>query len=352
VGSLWLPAPNDPRTSPYPDQAKRTALMRELLNRIRRLPGVESAAIGGGQSIPLVGFNTAAFSIEGVDTPTNETATAQVTPVSPEFFRVLGAPIISGRTFLESDDGPNRSVVIDEAMARRYWKNENPIGRRIAPGLGGQPQWILIIGVVGTMKTEAFEAPDAPHLYLSIYQGSGNAMSVFVRAVRAGMISTDLLRREVEAVDRDLPVFGVRPMVEVISRSLARRRFALLMVGAFALVSLVLAGLGIYGMTAFSVAQRSRETGLRLALGAGRSDIVLMILRQGLVLTAIGLAAGLTGAVFLTRFLESLLFGTVALDLRTYLSVALLLSAVTMLAGYVPAIRALRVDPAITLRSE
>ncbi|MCX6631234.1 MAG: ADOP family duplicated permease, partial [Candidatus Solibacter sp.] len=351
VANLWLPAPNDPRLAPYPTQAQRTAFVREVLRRVRLLPGVESAAVGGGQSIPLVGFNRAVFRVEGSDARGSELPSAQATATSPDFFHVLGTRLVAGRWFLESDDGQDRVVVIDEAMANRYWKNQNPLGKRIAFGQAGEPRWMTVVGVVGTIKTEAYDSPDTPHLYRSIYQGVGNAMSVFLRTTGAG-VPADQLRREVQAVDLELPVFGVRPLEEVVAQSLARRRFALDLVGAFALIALALAALGIYGVTAFSVGQRTREIGLRLALGAGNGHILSMILRQGMAFAAAGIAGGAAGAALLTRFLRSLLFGTVPSDPYVFLSVALLLGGVILLACSVPARRAMRIDPAVTLRGE
>jgi len=352
VANLWLPAPNDPTTSPYRGQDTRRAFIREVLRRVGQLPGVEAAAIGDGQSIPLVGFNSIPFRVEGATEQASEMPTAQLTGVTPDFFRALGTRLVAGRVFRESDDGDHLVVVIDETTARRYWKDQDPIGRRIAFGQAGQPRWLEIVGVVGAMKTRAFESPDAPHIYRSIYQGAGNAMSVFVRTAGAAAVSTEQLRREVEAVDPDLPVFGVRTMQQVVSRSLARRRFASTLFGGFALVALLLAGLGIYGVTAVSVGQRTREIGLRMALGAQPKDIMGMILRGGLSLTAAGVVGGVAAALLLTRALRSLLFGTTPTDPLTYAAMSLVLAAVTLVACYAPARRALRVDPTVALHDE
>ena len=352
VANLWLPAPNDPATSPYRSQDTRKAFIREVLRRAGQLPGVEAVAIGDGQSIPLVGFNAIPFRIEGATEQASETPTAQLTGVTPDFFRALGTRLVAGRVFRENDDGDHLVVIIDEATARRHWKDQDPIGRRIAFGQAGQPRWLEIVGVVGTMQTQAFESPDAPHIYRSIYQGAGNAMSVFVRTAATAAISPEQLRREVEAVDPDLPVFGVRTMQEVVSRSLARRRFASTLFGGFAVIALLLAGLGIYGVTAVSVGQRTREIGLRMALGAQPRDIVGMILRGGLTLTGAGVAGGLAAALLLTRSLGSLLFGTVPTDPLTYAAMSLVLAAVAVVACYAPARRALRVDPAVALQAE
>ncbi|MEO8372516.1 MAG: ABC transporter permease [Candidatus Solibacter sp.] len=352
LANLWLPVPNDPTLAPYRTPEKRRALVRDILRRVRALSGVELAAIGGGQSIPLLAINRTAFRVEGADATGNELPSAQFASVSPDFFRVLGTPLIAGRWFLESDEGQDRVALIDEALATRYWKNQSPLGKRIDMGRPGQPRWVTVVGVVGTIKTEGFDSPDAPHLYLSIYQGASNALSVFIRTNASATVTAGQLRREVQAVDVELPVFGVRPLEEVVSQSLARRRFALNLVGAFALIALALAALGIYGVTSFSVGQRAREIGLRMALGAANGQILFMILRQGMAFAIAGIAGGAAGAFLLTRFLQSLLFGTEPTDPFVFLSVAFLLAAVTTLACCIPARRAMRIDPAVTLRAD
>jgi putative ABC transport system permease protein len=352
VAQLWLPAPNDPTSSPYPNQPSRTRMMRRLLERLRAVPGVHAVAMGTGTSIPLAGAQVANFRIEGGEIPDNEMPSAQVAGVTPDYFKTLGVRLVGGRTFREDDDGQNRVVVIDETMAKRYWKRESPIGRHIAFGLGGQPRWMEIVGVIARIKTDRLDSPDAPHIFTCLYQGSGNAMAVFLKMARGKAVLPDVLRREVEAVDRDLPLYGARPMDDVIARALARWRFALTLMGAFAVVALVLAALGIYGVTAFSVGQRTREIGLRIAIGAGGRHILAMILGEGLGLIAIGVTAGVAGAVALARFLRTLLFGVAPNDPTTYAAMALALAVVTILACYLPAARAMRIDPAVPLRSE
>lgn len=352
VASVWLPAPNDPRQSPYPGQPARNKMIRAVVSRLRALPGVQTAAMGGGQSIPLLGFPTATFRVEGQHNQADVTPTAQFAGVTPDYFRAIGLRLVDGRLFQETDEGPNRVLVVDETMARRYWKGESAIGKRIAFGPQGEPRWLEIVGVVGRIKTESFEADDAPHVFACLYQGAGNSMSIFIRTAPGKTITADTLRREVEAVDPNLPVFGTRPMDDVVARSLARRRFALTLMAAFAIVALVLAALGIYGVTAFSVAQRTREIGLRIAIGAGGRAIMGMVLREGLVMTGIGVAAGLAGAAALTRFLRTLLYAVEPGDLPTYGCVAVALAIVALAACCAPALRAVRIDPARALRSE
>ncbi len=350
VASLWLPVPNDPSQFKYGRPDARRAFMREVLRRARALPGVEGAAIGVGNSTPLAGFNSTPFVPEGSAASPGELPVAQVTAVTPDFFRVLGMRLLRGRVFTESDDGANLVAVVDETLARRVWPGQEAVGKRIGTGRG--PQWATIVGVVGAVKTDAFDAPDAPHLYFAAHQRSNVAMTVFLRTAANPAGLTEALRREVQAVDPDLPVFGARTMQEVVARSLAQRRFQLQMIAAFAGIALLLAALGIYGVTAFWVNQRRQEIGIRIALGAGGGAVVRMVLRQGMVLTGWGVLAGFAGALPLSRLLRNLLFGATFFDPATFAAIAAVILAAALVACYLPARRATRVDPMNALRSE
>jgi putative ABC transport system permease protein len=349
VANLRLPFPNDPRTGRYLRQAVRTPFTREVLRRVRELPGVTWAAIGNGNSTPLSGFNTERFRPEGYTGTAAEELSAEVTSVTPDFFRVLGTPLVRGRMLTEADDKPPTVVLVDETMARFAWPNQDPIGKRF---MDGPNDWMTVVGVVGDLKSGAFEAPDVPHVYFSAYQRSNVNMTVFIRAVSNPAALTEALRRAVESVDPDQPVFAVRTLEQVVARALAQRRFQLQAIGAFAAVALLLAAIGIYGVTAFWVRQRAQEIGIRLALGAQSKDVVRMLLRQGLKLIMWGVAAGLAGALPLARMLRTLLFGTQPFDPLTFLAITALLCAAALLACYVPARAATRVDPAIVLRAE
>ncbi len=350
VANLWLPVPNDPAQFKYGRAEVRRAFIREVLRRARTLPGVEAAAMGNGNSTPLAGFNTTTFLPEGSNPAAGEQPLAQVTAVSPDFFRALGMRLQKGRTFTESDDGANLVAVVDETLVRRVWPGQDAIGKRV--GIGRPAQWATVVGVVGAVKTDSFDSPDASHLYFSAYQRSNVAMTVFLRTAAEPAGMTEALRREVQAVDPDLPVFGTRTMEEVVARSFAQRRFQLQMIGAFAAIALLLAALGIYGVTAFWVNQRSQEIGIRIALGARRGDVIGMVLRQGLRLTLWGVAAGLAGALPLSRVLQSLLFGATFFDPVTFAAIAAVVLGTAMFACYLPARRATRVDPMNALRSE
>ena len=348
--SLWMPAPNNPKSGRYFTQAARTAFVHEVLRRARSLTGVETAAVGGGNSIPLIGWNTLQLRLE--DRQTDETPIAQAVNVSPEFFRALEIPLVRGRAFTDSDDKAPGVVIVDETAARRFWPNANPLNKRLKFVQNPEAPWRTVVGVVGNIKAEGLDTAAVPHLYLPIYQQSGFAMTVFLKTSSNPANLGEALRHEIQSVDHDLPVFGIQTMEQVMARSIAQRRFALEMVGAFALVALLLAGIGIYGVTAFAVSQRAQEIGIRLALGAQRRDVLNLVLMQGMTTTLWGLGAGLLGALILTRFMQSLLFAESPIDPVTFLAVSAVLAGAALVASYVPALKAMRVDPVQALRSE
>jgi predicted permease len=355
MARIWLPVPNNPELDPYRPPAKRAAFVQEVLRRTRALPGVQYAAIGAGNAVPLLGPHVSnPFTIEEKADSDVERPTAQFSSVTPEYFRTLSTPLVRGRFLADSDTLDAQPVaLVDEAAARRFWPNEDPLGRRFKPGgRGSKAPWVTIVGIVGDIKTEGFDQPDQPHLYVSMFQNAGYAMAVYLRADGDPASLTQALRREVQAVDPNLPVFGERTMEDVVSSSLARRRFALQVVGGFGVLALLLAGVGVYGVVAYSVSQRTREIGIRLALGASSGAILRWVFSQGMRLTLIGTAAGLVGAFALTRLLSGLLFGVSAADPVTYAGLALLLASVALLACYIPARRATKVDPMVALRHE
>lgn len=353
VASLWLSPPMNPAAPQHYLSAEyRKSFARDVLRRVRSIPGVEAAALGAGDSIPLVGWNPGRFALEDANVLPDQSLTAQMTSVSPDFLKVMGMRLITGRNFTEADDGSYRVAMIDETMAARFWKNRNPIGKRIRLGTAEKPEWWTITGVVNSMKTDAFQAPDAPHIFFPLYQRSTLGVSVFLRTSIRPEVLLPVLRRQIEVVDPDLPVFGVRAMREVVADSMAQNRFALQVIGGFAFVALALAGLGVYGVTAFSVGRRTREIGIRIALGASRGRILGLVLRQGFRLTTGGLVIGLLGALVLARFLRAFLFGVTTTDLTTYAGISLVLILATLAACYLPARRAASVHPMTALRSE
>ena len=352
---LWIPIPNDPTTDPYRPPEKRDAFQRELQRRVAALPGVQMAAVNDGFSLSLsAARNLTRLTIEGRPNDSEHLPTADFVAAGPDFFRLLEIPLRSGRTFAESDDTKaQRVVVIDQTFAGRYWPHEDPIGKRIqfAQGPPNQP-WMTIIGVVGNIKSDGFDLDAAPHLYTSSYQFPNYALTVYMRTAMSPDALGDSIRREVEAIDPNIPIFAVRTLDEVVSRSFAQRRFALQLVGAFAVVALLLAAIGIYGVMAYSVSQRTHEIGIRMALGAQRLDILRMAIGEGMILAVFGLIPGLIGSAILTRFLQSMLYSVKPSDPITFGAIPVLLGAVALLACGIPAHRATRVDPLVALREE
>jgi putative ABC transport system permease protein len=352
---VWLPVPNNPELDPYRDPLKRAGFIKDLLQRVSVIPGVRSAAISSGNGVPLVGpHNTGGFTIEG-DAATNDAIpTAQVGVVSPDYFRTMETPLKRGRFFTDADDRKAPQVVlIDEALAERYFGSRDPVGLRIKRGgPTSEAPWMTIVGLVGNIKSDGYDKPDQPHLYYPIFQNPAYAMAIYLKSDVAPLTLTQSVREQVRALDRDLPVFGERTMGQVAAESVSRRRFAMQLVGMFGILALLLAAVGIYGVIAYSVTQRTREIGIRVALGASRSEILRWVLKQGMVLTMAGVVIGLLGAFLLTRLLRSLLFGVGPADVVTYGVLATLLTIVALIACYVPARRATKVDPLVALRYE
>jgi predicted permease len=244
-------------------------------------------------------------------------------------------------------------VIVDEAFAHQYWPGDTPIGKRIKPGPVQSTQpWLNIIGVVGNVKSDSLESQVVPHIYLSTFQAPSYSSVIYARTARDPGAIGDAIRREVQAVDPDVPVYAVRTMEEVVARSMAERRFALEILGGFAVIALLLASIGIYGVMAYTFSQRIHEIGIRIALGAQRSHILRMALGEGMILVALGLAAGLFGALLLTQFLRSMLYAVKPTDPMTFIAIAALLTSVALLACFIPARRATRVDPLVALREE
>jgi putative ABC transport system permease protein len=355
LARIWLPVPNNPDLDPYRPPAKRAAFVKEVLRRSSELPGVQYAAVGAGNGVPLMDTNQpGSFTIENEPVTDGNLPRTKFSSVSADYFRVLGTPLIRGRYFTAADDeNAPRVALIDEALAQRYFSNTDPIGKRIKPGRReSNSTWLTIVGLVGNIKSEGFDQPDQPHLYIPILQNPGYAMAVYVRTNGNPAGLTNALRQQVQAVDPNLPLFGERTMDDLVAASLAQRRFAMQVVGLFGVLALFLAAIGIYGVMAYSVTQRTREIGIRLALGASTANILSWLLRQGMRLTFIGVAVGLVGAFVLTRLLRTLLFGIAPTDVATYIVLTMLLAMVALLACYIPARRATKVDPLVALRYE
>jgi predicted permease len=355
TAQIWMPVPNNPSTDPYRPPEKRTAFLREVVRRVSAIPGVEAVAIGGSNSLPMgAARNGLPFVIEGRPLDSERAPVAEFAGVSPNYFDVLGTPLIQGRVFLDSDEPASEQVaIIDQSLANRYWPGENPLGKHIQFfRLNLKNPWTTIVGVVGDMKSDGFDAPIAPHIYIPAFQGPPYASVLFLRTRANTGTLGDQIRAAVQSVDSNLPLFGVRTMDEVITRSMAERRFALEILAIFAGVALLLAAIGIYGLMSYTFSRRIHEIGIRVALGAQRMDILRMALGEGMRMVVLGLVAGLIGAAALTRFLRSLLFNVTATDPIVFAAIAALLAAVALLACYIPARRATRVDPLVALREE
>ncbi len=355
TAQIWIPVPNDPKTDPYRPTDKRAAFLMEILRRVSVLPGVQEAAIGGTNSLPLAAArNGFPFAIVGRPTDSERAPIAEFASVTPDYFGVLQVPLLAGRNFAESDTDKSQQVVlIDQTLQRRYWPNDDPLGQQISfGGRPGQNPSFTIVGVVGDIKSDGFDAPSAPHIYLPVRQSPAYASVVFLRSAGNPEALGESIRHEVQSIDPHIPVFNMRTMDQIVTRSMAERRFALQLLGIFAGVALLLAAIGIYGVMAYSFSQRTHEIGVRIALGAQRVDIFRMAVGEGMQLVAIGLAIGLVGAAGLTRSVRTMLFGVSPADPITFGAISATLAAVAFLACYVPARRATRVDPLVALRDE
>ena len=357
---VWLPEPNDPETDIYRTPAQEAAFLHEIERRGRTLSGVEEVAVGDLAALPLGhgrdNLNPFPLIFEGLETPINQAPLVNASLVTPEYFHLLGTTLLRGRLFSESDNEKIPGVaVINEAFARTYWPNENPVGKRLklpTPGDRSTLSWNKVIGVLADARTESLANSSVPQMYLSLYQRTAKDLAIFVRGRLDTAAMPVELREQVQSVNPELPVFGAQMLKETVSDSLSERRFSMEMVGLFALTALLLAGLGIYGVISYIVSARTHEIGIRLALGAQSPNILRMILRQGLGLAMAGAAAGLVGALIVSHFMAGLLYGVRPADPLTFAGVAVLLIGVALLACYIPARRAVRVDPLVALRHE
>jgi putative ABC transport system permease protein len=325
-----------------------------MLERVRALPGVRSAGVVS--ALPITGGPSTEFVIAGRPAPRpGDEPGADIRVVDPEYFSTMGIPLLAGRAFTERDNaGAARVMLINETLARTFWphSNENPIGQRITMKDWGPPLTGEIVGIVGDVKTNGLDAAVGPMIYWPYYQFGQIFNVLVVRTEDDPLQMVSAVKSGIWSVDKNQPVSRIQTMDQILSDSVARRRLYVVLLGVFAGVALLLAATGIYGVVSYSVSQRTREIGIRVAMGAERVDVVRLVIAQAAKLALAGEVIGILVALALTRLMASLLFGVSAADPLTFASVAIALTAVALAACYVPARRATRVDPMVALRYE
>ena len=359
AANFYLPVPNNPDLDRYSSNPEiLNSFVREALRRVRAIPGVEFAAIT--TDLPVThSSRPRVVNIEDRPDESGKGLFVEVTSATPEYFKVLQASLVGGRYFTEADDtGKQPVAIVDESTARTYWPDRDPIGRRLSmksPRGADNPPWCTVVGVIKDINSDGLDQSGVPHIYRPIYQYPGFrslSKSVTVRTSLSAAGLEPQIRRELQAVDPNLPVFNVRTMNEVIDGSLASRRFSAELVGVFAVVALLLASVGIYGLLAYMVGQRAHEIGVRMALGAMPSTIGKMIVSRGAGLAGIGVGIGLILSGIMAPLISSLLYGVRPLDPEVFIAVPVILMVVVLLASYIPAWRAARVNPILALRRE
>jgi putative ABC transport system permease protein len=354
TAELDLPDTKYPRrgSADFNHGAAMVNFWNEALRRVQQLPGVEAAAYT--VVLPLSGSNTdSSFAIEGRAVGKNEpTPDEELRTISPDYFRVLKTPLLRGRFFTEADsaDAP-RVVIINEALAKKYWPNQEAIGKRITfdDPRKPDPKWMTIVGIVRSMRHRGLDLDPQPEYYIPLVQNVERDMILAVRSAQDPRSLASAVRREIQSIDPDQPIANVRTLETVTAESVAPRRMSMVLLGVFAGIALLLAGVGIYGVISYLVVQRTHEIGVRMALGAQRTDVLRLVVGHALKLVGIGTAIGLVVALFSTRTLSTLLYSVGAFDVTTFAFVTVALASVALVASYIPALRATRADPMIAL---
>ncbi|MGA8923293.1 MAG: FtsX-like permease family protein, partial [Candidatus Dormiibacterota bacterium] len=337
--------------SNYSDPAKQRQFVQQLVDRISMVPGVRAA----GFMNPLLGGSQTSYMIEG--TPISrpgQVPSVDITVVSPDALLAMGAHLIQGRFFTAYDNEKSERVcIVDSLMAQIAWPGENAIGKHIAvDGSPQKPEWSTVVGVVGHIKNYGVDQPSREEIFVPYAIRPRSGGNLVIRGSGDSATIVPAVRDIVKSLDPNLPISQVRELASIVGDNVAPRRFSVLLLSAFAGLALMLATVGIYGVTSYMVTQRTQEIGIRIALGAQGKDVMSLVLRSGMALLFLGIGIGLVGAYSLSRFLRSQLFQVTSTDLFTYLSVPVLLTLVALAACYIPARRAMRVDPVIALRSE
>jgi len=338
----------------YREIPTQTQYRRSLLEEVNSLPGAQAALVS---ELPMSGdLLTHDFMVEGQQLSPGEEPDIQTRSVEGDYFRIMRIPLLSGREFTPQDNETAPLVgIVNQSLARRFFKEENPVGKRVRWARGDPKNWITVIGVAGDIKHTGLDEPEDPALYTP-YPQSGAPwkrwMNLVVRSESDAAAGAGAVKSRVWRVDGQIPIPEARTMVEVMGASVEARRFNMLLLGVFAAVAMLLAAVGIYGVMSYAVTQRTREIGLRIALGARPRDVIGMVVGRGMLLTSIGAAAGVALSLALTRLMSGMLFGVGAKDPLTFVCVSLLLAGVALMACYVPARRATKVDPMVALRCE
>jgi predicted permease len=338
----------------YSQDEKVASFYKRLMDKLRQTPGVASA--GGSTDLPLLGEWTHAFTVEGYQpAPEPALSLCHHSVIYGDYLQTMGIPLLSGRYFTEQEVAKSTNVlIVSESLAKKYWPGQNPLGKRLkwGPPESTEP-WLTVVGVVGDAKQGALETATDAHTYEPYAQlGAPFSLRIALRGQGdAGALAADI-RAATRSLDPQLALGSIRTMDQVIRRSTEGRRFVLAIVGSFAALALLLAAVGLYAVLAYSVSRRTHELGVRMALGARRGDVLRLVLGHGLRVTAIGIALGVVGALGLTRLLQSLLYEVHPTDPATFAFVLLLMASVSVAASYLPARRAMRVDPMEALKYE
>ena len=347
--TLRIKLPNDAANSPYRDRWKQSLAFHDFLERVRNVPGVQSAALT--EIVPLSQDDMDRESFHIKEEPGSDVSpSGDYRNISPGYFQTMRIPLLQGRSFSESDDAKHPLVaVIDQTLARQYFGTGNPLGKHLVLPSGSLRE---IIGVVGAVRDTSLSGAPEPTIYFPYLQGPDQTMSMVVRTALPQGTILPAIRNAIWSVDKNQPVFQVRSMADIMGNVTSAPRIAFVLLDILALVALVLAAVGIYGVTSYNVGQRTQEVGVRIAFGATPDAVLYMILRQAATLTLLGIGVGLLSAFLMTRLMSSLLFGVSSTDPATFLGATLLVTIVATVACYIPARRAVRVDPLVALRSE
>ncbi|MCI0348072.1 MAG: ABC transporter permease, partial [Acidobacteriales bacterium] len=334
--------------SKYPEENQRVTFFQQLIEKIGAIPGVQAAGVS--QSMPLGGENILGFEIQGRGIGRS----ANFYAVSADYFKAMDIPLLRGRLLTGRDTGDSPHVaVINETLAKQVFPDEDPIGKRLTFDTGeSNPDWYEIVGIVGNVTQYGLDRAAPLQIYEPYTQQPQSSMSLVVRTAGDPTEQTAAIRKAVLQLDKEQPISNVQTLAQRLSTSIAPRQFSMLLLGVFAAVALVLATVGIYGVLSYAVTQRTHEIGIRMALGAGQRDVLKLVVGQGMLLTLLGMAVGLAAAFALTRLMKTLLFGVSPTDPLTITAITLLLALVALLACWIPARRATKVDPMTVLRSE